>query len=122
MPLLLLFVVDVWGWTSYLVSESYFLAMILLLLSLPLLAEIADDRVRFRLDMQVVALIVVGILILTSKISVGVIYWAAAGFLLWQASRFNAVQPCKIGCSDPVARCAFRRCQFPGFWHVCACA
>ena len=40
--LLLLFVADLWGWTSYLVSESYFLAMILFLLTLPLLAEIVD--------------------------------------------------------------------------------
>lgn len=83
-PLLLLFLVETWGATSYLVSESYFLAMILFLLSLPLLAEIAEDRFRFRPGMQVVALVVVGILILTSKISVGVVYWGAVGFLLWR--------------------------------------
>jgi hypothetical protein len=84
MPLLLLFIVDLWGWTHYLVSESYFLAMILFLLSLPLLAEIAADQFRLRPSLQVAALVIVGILILVSKISVGVIFWGAAGFLLWR--------------------------------------
>lgn len=83
-PLLLLFIVDLWGWTHYLVSESYFLAMILFLLSLPLLAEITADQFRLRPSFQVVALVIVGILILVSKVSVGVIFWGAAGFLLWR--------------------------------------
>jgi hypothetical protein len=84
MPLLLLFITDLWDWTSYLVSESYFLAMILFLLSLPLLAEIAADQFRLRPSLQMTALVIVGILMLVSKISVGVIFWGAAGFLLWR--------------------------------------
>ena len=83
-PLLFLLTVDLWGWTSYLVSESYFLALILFLLGLPLLAEIASDDFRLRPSLQVVALVVVGVLMLLSKISVGAIYWAATGFLLWR--------------------------------------
>jgi len=83
-PLLLLFIADLWGWTSYLVSESYFLSIILFLLGLPLLAEIAADQFRLRLSLQVAALVIVGILIQLSKVSVGVIFWGAAGFLLWR--------------------------------------
>ena len=82
--LLLLFVADLWGWTSYLVSEFYFLAMILFLLTLPLLAEIVDSERRHRLGLQLAALGVAGLLILLSKISVGAILASAAGFLLWR--------------------------------------
>ncbi|MBR1174204.1 hypothetical protein JQ617_09580 [Bradyrhizobium sp. KB893862 SZCCT0404] len=83
-PLLLLFVADLWGYTSYLVSESYILSIILLLLALPLLAEIAADEFRLRPSLQIAALVITGILIQLSKVSVGVIFWGAAGFLLWR--------------------------------------
>jgi hypothetical protein len=82
--LLLLFVADLWGWTSYLVSESYFLAMILFLLALPLLAEIADSERPRRLSLQLAALGVAGLLILLSKISVGAVLAGGTGFLLWR--------------------------------------
>jgi hypothetical protein len=82
--LLLLFVVDLLGWTHYLVSESYFLAMILFLLTLPLLAEIADTERRHRLSLQLAALGVGGLLILLSKISVGAVLAGGVGFLLWR--------------------------------------
>ena len=82
--LLLLFVADLWGWTSYLVSESYFLAMILFLLTLPLLAEIADSERRHRLSLQLAALGVAGLLILLSKISVGAVLAGRAEFVLWR--------------------------------------
>lgn len=82
--LLLLFVADLWGWTSYLVSESYSLAMILFLLTLPLLAEIADTERRHRLSLQLAALGVAGLLILLSKISVGAVLASGVGFLLWR--------------------------------------
>jgi hypothetical protein len=81
--LLLLFIADRWGWTHYLVSESYFLAMIMLLLTLPLLAEVADTERRHRLSLQLAALGLATVLILLSKISVGAILSAAVGFLLW---------------------------------------
>ena len=83
-PILLLFVVDLWGWTSYLVSESYFLSLILFLLALPLLSEMAADQFRLRPSLQIAALVIVGILMQLSKVSVGVIFWGAAGFLLWR--------------------------------------
>lgn len=83
-PLLLLFTADLWGWTSYLVSESYFVSIILLLLALPLLAEIAEDEFRLRPSLQIAALVITGILIQLSKVSVGVIFWGATGFLLWR--------------------------------------
>jgi hypothetical protein len=82
--LLLLFVADLWGWTSYLVSESYCLAMILFLLSLPLLAEIADSERRHRLSLQLAALGIAGLLVLLSKISVGAVLATGVGFLLWR--------------------------------------
>ena len=82
--LLLLFLADLWGWTSYLVSKSYFLAMILFLLTLPLLAEIADAERRHRLSLQLSSLGVAGLLIMLSKISVGAVLAGAVGFLLWR--------------------------------------
>lgn len=82
--LLLLFLADLWGWTSYLVSESYFLAMILFLLTLPLLSEIADPERRHRLGLQLSVLAVVGLLMLLSKISVGAVLAAGVGILLWR--------------------------------------
>jgi len=82
--LLLLFLAELWGWASYLVSESYFLAMIIFLLTLPLLAEIADPERRHRLSLQLAALGVAGLLILLSKISVGAILAGGVGFLLWR--------------------------------------
>jgi len=82
--LLLLFLVELWGWTSYLVSESYFLAMIIFLLALPLLAEIAGADPRRRLSLQLPVLGVAGLLILLSKISVGAILAGGVGFLLWR--------------------------------------
>ncbi|MBR1277644.1 hypothetical protein [Bradyrhizobium sp. AUGA SZCCT0283] len=82
--LLLLCVADLWGWTSYLVSESYCLALILYLLSLPLLAEIADQDLRHRLSLQLSVLAIAGLLILLSKISVGAILAGGAGFMLWR--------------------------------------
>ncbi|WP_439409375.1 hypothetical protein ACNJX9_14790 [Bradyrhizobium sp. DASA03076] len=83
-PLLLLFAADLWGWTSYLVSESYFVSIILLLLALPLLAEIAADEFRLRPSLQISGLVITGILIQLSKVSVGVIFWGGTGFLLWR--------------------------------------
>lgn len=81
-PLLLLAVADLWGWTSYLVSESYFLSLLLFLFAMPLLVEIADERSPLRPPL--LALAIAGTLVLFSKISVGVIFWGAVGFLLWR--------------------------------------
>ncbi|MCA1529354.1 MULTISPECIES: hypothetical protein [Bradyrhizobium] len=83
-PLLLLVTADLWGWTSYLVSESYCLSITLLLLAFPLLAEIAEDDFRLRPGLQIAALVITGILIQLSKVSVGVIFWGATGYLLWR--------------------------------------
>lgn len=82
--LLLLFVADVWGWTSYLVSESYCLSLILFLLSLPLLAEITDPDRRDRFGLQLSALGIAVLLALLSKISVGTILLGGVGFILWR--------------------------------------
>jgi hypothetical protein len=94
--LLLLLLVDLWGWTSYLVSESYCLAMILFLLTLPLLAEIADDQRRHRLALQLSALGVAGLLIMFSKISVGAILASAVGILLWRRAGMTLVGLIKL--------------------------
>lgn len=95
--LLLLFVADLWGWTSYLVSESYFLAMILFLLTLPLLAEIADSERGRRLGVQLAALGVAGLLILLSKISVGAVLAGGTGFLLWRRTGTTPLGLIKLG-------------------------
>jgi len=81
-PLLLLMVADVWGWTSYLVSESYFVSLLLFLFAMPLLGELADQDAPLRLP--VFALVIAGTPVLFAKISVGVIFWGATGFLLWR--------------------------------------
>ncbi|MCK1483025.1 MULTISPECIES: hypothetical protein [unclassified Bradyrhizobium] len=82
MPLLLLMVADLWGATSYLVSESYLVSLLLLLLAMPLLAEIADERSS--LGPPLIALAIAGTLVLFAKISVGVILWGVVGYLLWR--------------------------------------
>ncbi len=61
-----------------------FLAMIIFLLTLPLLAEVADTERRHRLGQQLAALGAAVILILLSKISVGAILATAVGLLLWR--------------------------------------
>jgi hypothetical protein len=94
--LLLLFVADLWGWTSYLVSESYFLAMILFLLTLPLLAEIADTERRRHLGLQLALLCVAGLLILLSKISVGAVLACPVGFLLWRRTGWTPLGMLKL--------------------------
>jgi hypothetical protein len=83
-PLLLLCIPDIWGWISYLVSESYFVAMIAFLLALPLLAEIAEPGKRSGLALQILALAVAIAVMTLSKISVGPIFLAACAFLFWR--------------------------------------
>ncbi|QPF93893.1 hypothetical protein [Bradyrhizobium commune] len=93
-PLLLLAVADLWGWTSYLVSESYFLSLLLFLFAMPLFAEIADERSPLRPPLF--ALAIAGTLVLFSKISVGVIFWGATGFLLWRRTGPTALNLVKL--------------------------
>ena len=95
-PLVFLLTVDAWGWTSYSVSESYFLALIVFLLTLPLLAEIVGGPLRGVRTLEVAALSIAGILMLFSKISVGVIFWATAGFLLWRQSGLTLLSLAKL--------------------------
>jgi hypothetical protein len=95
--LLMLFLADLWGWTSYLVSESYFLAMIIFLLALPLLAEIAGSERRHRLSVQLASLGIAGLLILLSKISVGAVLVGAVGFLLWRRMGMTTLGLIKLG-------------------------
>lgn len=81
-PLLILSCTEMWITPSYLVSESYFLAAIVFLLSLPLLAEISRTTSRRRLCVQAASVAVVGVLMEMSKVSVGVVFLPAAGYLL----------------------------------------
>jgi hypothetical protein len=83
-PWLLLCIPDIWGWISYLVSESYFVALIAFLLALPLLAEIAEPGKRSDLALQIPALAVAIAVMTLSKISVGPIFLAACAFLFWR--------------------------------------
>ncbi|OAF01245.1 hypothetical protein AYJ54_29665 [Bradyrhizobium centrolobii] len=81
-PLFLLFCTEMWNTSSYLFSESYFLAAIIFLLSLPLFAEISTTASRRRLCIQAGCVAVVGLLMEMSKVSVGVVFLPAAGYLL----------------------------------------
>jgi hypothetical protein len=83
-PLLLLCIPDIWGWASYLVSESYFVALIAFLLALPLLAEIAEPCKRSDFALLILALAVATAVMTLSKISVGPIFLAACAFLFWR--------------------------------------
>ena len=96
-PLLLLFIVDYRNFLSYLISESYLLSLIILLLSLPLLAELADPQQQQHVRMRVLALAAAAILIAISKISVGVVFWSAFGFLLWRRLGLAVAPLFKLG-------------------------
>lgn len=81
-PLFLLYCTEMWNVASYLISESYFLAVIIFLLGLPLLGEITRTTDCRKLCLQAVCAVVAGALMEISKVSVGVAYLPAAGFLL----------------------------------------
>ena len=82
--LLLLFVTELWGWTHWLVSESYCLALIVFVLALPLLADTAEPLSRGRLALRILVLGIAGVVAALAKVSVGFIFVGAAGFLLWR--------------------------------------
>jgi hypothetical protein len=71
--------------------------MVLFLLAIPLLVEVAQDEFRLRFNLQIAALAIVGILILVSKASVGVIFWGAAGYLLWRQLGLTLLNGLKLG-------------------------
>ena len=81
---LLLFVTELWGWTHWLVSESYCLSLIVFLLALPLLADTAEPLSRGGLAWRILMLGIASIAAALAKVSVGFIFVGAAGFLLWQ--------------------------------------
>ncbi|EJN12806.1 hypothetical protein PMI42_03812 [Bradyrhizobium sp. YR681] len=81
-PLFLLFCTEMWNISSYLISESYFLAAIIFLLGLPLLGEISRTARRRRLCIQAACVAVIGLLMEMSKVSVGVVFLPAAGYML----------------------------------------
>jgi hypothetical protein len=80
-PLLLLLISELWGWTNYLVSESYFLAMIIFLLALPLVAELARTEKPHGLGRQLSCLVIAATLMALSKLSVGMVFCAVVGYL-----------------------------------------
>ena len=81
---LLLFVTELWGWTHWLVSESYCLSLIVFVLALPLLADTAEPLSRGRLALRILVLGMAGAVAALAKVSVGFIFVGAAGFLLWR--------------------------------------
>lgn len=81
-PLFLLSCSEMWIIPSYLVSESYFLAAIVFLLSLPLLAEISRTTSRRQLCIQAACVALAGVLMEMSKVSVGIVFLPAGGYLL----------------------------------------
>ena len=89
-PLLLLLLTELQGWTSYLVSESYFLAIIIFLLALPLLSETARIENHRRLGLNAAGLAIAGVLMALSKVSVGTVFLAASCF---QVLRQLALRP-----------------------------
>ncbi len=81
-PLLLLVLTEITGPTSYLVSESYFLAIIIYLLALPSLAEISRTGRGRRLGLLAACLAVATILMGLSKVSVGAVFAVPFAYLL----------------------------------------
>ena len=94
--------------------------MILFLLTLPLLAEIADPSGAIASSLQLAALGVAGLLILLSKISVGAILASAVGFLLWRRMGMTLAGPDQAGCSVPLARDPRHRDHLPGCAYAAA--
>jgi hypothetical protein len=92
LPLLLLVLTELYGWTSYLVSESYSFALIIFLLALPALAEMARGRSHRILDRRSLSLAAAVILTLLCKVSVGAVLGAAFGYVLlrqWTRTLFS---------------------------------
>ena len=116
-PLLLLFVADIWGSTSYLVSESYFVAMILFLLTLPLLADMARSPRGHRLDMQLAALGVAG-----TDPAFENFRWRDLLGRRWifalAAIRYDAPEPYQAGRADTCPGVALCQSRLSGFWPV----
>lgn len=81
-PVGLLGVVEIGDWASYLVSESYCLALIVLLLALPLLLEMMERPHDTRGLMRCATVGLAGLALFLAKNSVGAIFLAAAAFAL----------------------------------------
>ena len=89
LPLLLLFTVEAWDWASYLVSESYAHALTLLLLAVPVLIEVGDQRDDGALWIRAIALAIVGAGLVMAKNSVGAVF--AAGVVYVFARRYGVM-------------------------------
>lgn len=79
-PIALLVVVDRFDWMSYLVSESYMVSLLLLLIGLPLLRSLANAG-SYPLPSVATALIY-GMLLSTAKISTGAVWTVPLAYLL----------------------------------------
>jgi hypothetical protein len=97
LPVLLLLLTEIWGWTSYLISESYLLALNMFLPALPLLAEMARTKDRKRLCLQTACLGYAGVLIGIAKVSVGAVLLPATGFLLFRQLALPARRLVQLG-------------------------
>lgn len=89
MPFALLSIADVWGWFSFLVSESYQLSLILLLLSVPAMVRLASvslDEGGWRAMGGLGVLAASAVLVSLSKVSVGLVFAAGIAVLVLRSS------------------------------------
>jgi hypothetical protein len=86
-PLALLFAVEIWDWSSYLLSESYLLSLIFLLLSIPLFIELGERPVIRCSLARHLALAVVGVGTIFAKNSVGMIFAVGLVYVLMRTHR-----------------------------------
>ena len=85
-PFALLSIADVWGWFSFLISESYQLSLILLLLSVPIMVRLASVPFYEAGWLALGALIASAFLISLSKVSVGLVFTAGIAVLVLRSS------------------------------------
>jgi hypothetical protein len=81
-PAALMLMIEIWDWASYLVSESYSLALILLLFALPLLIEFVERRSVTCCITRYITLLLSTLAMFYAKNSVGAIFMVSVAYML----------------------------------------
>lgn len=89
LPICMAIIVQRWGWESHLLSESHIFGLMLLLLGLSTLKSIADDEDAPPSNAHLAAGLLIGILALTAKISIGLVWFTGLGYLLLRKGPIN---------------------------------
>ncbi len=81
-PLSLMFVIAIWDFNSFLISESHTTGLLLFMIALPLLLEQAREHLGHGAIFRLTVICVLGILMLLTKVSVGALWFAGLGYIL----------------------------------------